>query len=228
MSTSIHTIGGATHPPAGFGPSPVPAAAYRSSVHTVAGERITCVVLRRDDPTAAADHRIGLAARLPFAPVLLLQQKRGFLDALSRIYGVDLGDGFDQVVCLQKLDTTRAFAADSTYRRTVVEHLCHGTLDDAGFVAIQPASGMWRRIRGDAKMAPSANQTLALCHLFGACGFAQLCDDELLDRPVPVFLQPWSRQHGLLSPRHSPREPFSRSMCVQRLRPGRMVLFDRA
>lgn len=227
MNNRIRSISGAAADwrPGSVPPSP-PDAVYRPSTHAVAGERLACLVLDRDDPTAAAEHRIALAAQLPLAPLLLLQEGRGFTAVLSGIYGVDLADGFDQVVCIQRLDTTRVFAADATYRQAVVEHLCRRTINHSGFVAIHPASGMWRRNSGSVPTAPPANQTLALCHLFGSCGFAQLCDDDVLERPVPVFLQPWSREHGLLSPQRLPRERFSRSMCVRRLRAGRMVLFD--
>lgn len=224
MNTIIHTIG---RPERRRTEAPRLQADYRAMVYSVAGERLTCRVMHRQDPTAAAEHRIGLAASLPFTPVVLLQEPRGFLGALSDAYGVDLADGFERVVCIEQLDTTRPFAADPTYRRAVIEHLGRRTLGAAGFVAIHPAQGMWRRNRGGLPMPPPANQTLALCHLFGSCGFAQLCDDRVLDRPVPVFLHPWTRKQGLLTPVRLPEEPFSRCMCVRRLRPGRMVLFDR-
>lgn len=228
MTTIIRTIGGAAGRKRRSVSAPRPQFEYRARVHAVAGERLTCRVLHRHDPTAAADYRIGLAASLPFTPVILLQESRGFLAVLGDIYGFDLTDGFERVVCIEQLDTTRPFAADPAYRRTVLDHLCRRTLDAAGFVAIHPGQGMWRRNRGASSMSPPANQTLALCHLFGSCGFAQLCDDHVLDRPVPVFLQPWTRTHGLLTPVRPPEEAFSRCTAVRRLQAGQMVLFDTA
>ena len=148
----------------------------------------------------------------------LLAPGVGFTDALSRIYGTDLSRGFRGAAIIRSLQPSAAFLADDDYRRQVIGELCRRTLARDGFVAIRPADGM-------AHGLTSMGDELALCHLFGASGFAQLCDDAM-DRPVPMFLQPWSQEQGLLAPRNPPAESFSRTLCVERLGAGRMVLFD--
>ncbi len=104
--------------------------------------------------------------------------------------------------------------------------LCEQTMNDSGLVAIRPTPGMWIP-QDDSRVPEGVGEVFALCRMFGACGFAQLCDDDL-DRPVPLLVRPWTRDRGLLEPRRLPRRSFSRSLCVQRLGGGRMVLFEKS
>ncbi|MDZ7668076.1 MAG: hypothetical protein U5Q16_16220 [Gammaproteobacteria bacterium] len=61
--------------------------------------------------------------------------------------------------------------------------------------------------------------------LFGAIGLAQICDDRLL-YPIPLLVQPWRPESGLLLPRKLPTKSFSQRLRVERVADRRLLLFD--
>jgi hypothetical protein len=229
MNTTIRSVSTADRAHAAAFGQWAPDPGYEVAAFRVGDERITCALLHRGDPTAAAEHRIGLAAKPPITALALLQESRGFMRALGSVYDVDLGDGFDRVTYIQGIRGSLALVADSHYRNAVVAELCRRTLTTRGFLVVRPARGMWQSTDQVVQSAgPQWNEELALCHLFGSSGFAQLCDPDILDKPVPLFLQPWSRDDGLLLPQRLPEESFSQALCVHRLGAGRLVLFEKA
>ncbi len=181
-------------------------------------ERLLCALADR--------HRgAGVAAVEAVDTLSLLERQRGFVPALSHIYGVDLDHGFEQVVCILGIQGTPAFAHSLLHRRRVISELCRQALARDGLVAVRPLPGTWTQIRG-ADVLAGIGEPFALCRMFGAGGFAQLWDADL-DRPVPLLVQPWVSERGLLQPLRVPERSFSSNWCVQRLGHGRMVLLDK-
>ena len=71
----------------------------------------------------------------PDNPVLnisraLLSPQRGFLGALSRIYGHELESHASRLVLIQCVGITGTFLTDATYRERALGRFCHGLLSD--------------------------------------------------------------------------------------------------
>ncbi len=186
----------------------------RMAVAPVPALRFDCRILHRRR-----------AAEFPPAR-LVFQRRRGFLEALAGIYEADFSS-YERVVVVERLQIDAHFALDADYRRHRLDQLCRSTLEDGGFLLLHPTHDMWRH--DDTTPAPitagaQLRRSVELSHLFGSCGFAQLCDDDL-GRPVPVLVAPGCGRRGLLPPARLPRERFSRSLRVHRLGPKRMILF---
>lgn len=191
----------------------------------VLDERITCVLQDR----AAGRVTTGLRPSSPSATVLsLLEGNTGFLPALSGIYGVDLEARYGPVALIQRLETSLAFMVDPDYRHRAVAALCEQALGRSGLLLLRPGPGTWRSLDQAGRFRGAARDpALQLCQLFGALGFAQLCDDAL-GSPIPLLLQPWDADSGLLLPHALPAKSFSQTLRVQRLDRRRLILFDKA
>ncbi len=152
----------------------------------------------------------------------LLDPARGFAEPLARLYGIDVAGGFRQIAALRSLGARAAASeAGAPFRQNVVGLLAATGLQGEVFLALRPGGCD----AGRAGMAPDDDE-MALCHLLGSSGFAQLCD-PLLERPIPLFLQPWIGGEGLLRPQRRFTEPFSRSLAVVRVGPEQMILLDK-
>lgn len=188
----------------------------------VLGSRFRCLYLDRRAATlttarsgqCALDH--GLT---------LLGERSPFLPALSKIYGVDLAQGFHQTIFIEAVQPDAAFRRDAAYRAEVIDALTRDAPGSSGFVAARPAPGMLRQAAEPLSAAVRQDEAMRLCHLFGSAGFAQLCD-PVLEKPIPLFVRPWCRGTGLLAPVTLPSEPFSAALTVERVGVGRMVLFQ--
>lgn len=152
----------------------------------------------------------------------LLDPARGFAEALARLYGIDVAGGFRQIAALRSLGPRAASAeAGSPFRQNVVGLLAATGLQGEVFLAVRPGGS-----DGGRSGVAADDDEMALCHLLGSSGFAQLCD-PLLERPIPLFLQPWICGQGLLRPRRRFTESFSRTLAVVRVGPEQMILLDK-
>lgn len=188
----------------------------------VCGQRFDCRLLTRGAVPPALPGGFSAAGHA----LRLLDESTGFTRALSGIYDVDLTRGFTELAVVEGIAADARFLYDPEHRHEVLAELGNCTLAEEGFIVVRPAPGVWRRLaRGASAMVPDA-PILELCELFGANGFAQLCDPSL-DARVPLFARPWRRGSGPLPPVFLPHERFSGTLQVERLAGRRMVLFDR-
>lgn len=181
------------------------------------GERFVCRVFDRLAVPADAIRE----GRPPAAS--LLAPDGGFDAALCHAYAIEASAGFRDVLWIERIECTMAFAADLGHRRRVLAALAASMLNHDGWLAAHPHAGLWRP--GAARHCPRVD-VLGQCQALGSAGFLQLCDPSL-GAPVPLFAQPWARDRGLLAPVRPPRAPYSRCLAVRRIAPGRMLLFDR-
>jgi hypothetical protein len=185
-------------------------------------ERVTCTVWHRQRPAAAADVE-------PASVVQRLLRAQGpFMPTLARLYGPDFATVGQRLALVETLETSLAFIADPDYRQQALAVLCREALGAAGCLAVLPGPGVWQgRGTGARFRAPhGSHQELALCHLLGRSGFAQLCHPRL-PSPIPLLLQPWRADVGLLRPQTLPRKAFSQHLRVARVAEGGLILFDR-
>ena len=176
-------------------------------------DRFRCRRLQRAGRADAA----GTGRTLSVTAARLLADDGAFIDALGATYGTDLS-AFEHIALIQTAQLSRAFVEDPDYREATLQDLGECVLETGGILAIRPTA--------DKVSIQLPSDPLLACYLFGSCGFAQLCDDAL-EPPVPLFVRPWSPGHGLLVPRHVPREPFSDTLRVQRLSARSMILLQR-
>lgn len=158
----------------------------------------------------------------------LLAPQRGFLDALSRIYGRELESHASRLVLIQCVGITGTFLTDAAYRERALERFCQGLLSGPAFVMSHAPSTLWRALDPEARfrLHGAADRDLLLCMLLGELGWAQLCDD-MLRQPIPLCVRPWSPQHGLLRPANPPSRSYSQSLWVEHVGPRRLLLFDK-
>lgn len=153
---------------------------------------------------------------------VLLDPARGFADCLSGLYGIDLARGFRRIAAFHSLGPLAASElAGSPFRQSMVGLLAAAGLEGEVFLALWPGAGA-----PDGDHSGPTLDEMSMCHLLGSSGFAQLCD-PVLQRPVPLFLQPWVSGQGLLRPRLRNTESFSSALAVVRVDSQRMILLDK-
>lgn len=159
----------------------------------------------------------------------LLAPERGFLEPLSRIYAAPLEEHATQLVLVQGMTVSGAFLTDPLHRSRSLEGLCAALLHSPALLISYPPATFWQASGPDAqfRLHGTADKDLLLCMLMGRLGFAQLCDD-MLRRPIPLLIRPWSVEQGLLAPAHLPTKSYSQSLCVERIGERRLLLFDKA
>lgn len=194
--------------------------------HPACGERFEGACLRRQPgshaPCGSENPILNLSQSL-------LAPGRGFLEALSRIYGTDLEVHAAQLALVQGLRVSGAFLRDPAHRAGALEALCDRLAASPMLLLTYPPSAFWRPADGEAefRLHAEADKSMLLCLLLGQLGFAQLCDD-LLRQPIPLLIRPWSPGHGLLFPARLPAKSYSQTLCVERIGVRRLLLFDKA
>jgi hypothetical protein len=148
--------------------------------------------------------------------------------AMSKAYGEPFASPETPMVLIRHAETSGAFILDHAHRRRALELLCRHTLGASGLLVLHPPTTQWHAADPEARfrLHGCRSKDLLLCVLMGALGFAQLCDARLL-HPVPLLIQPWCAERGLLRPERLPTKSFSRSLCVHRLGDKRLLLFDK-
>lgn len=194
-------------------------------------ERFAGLLLESDEP-AGADGPAGgpreLAPALAALAHALLAPGGAFHAALARAYGASLAAHARHLLTLRSMALSGGFVLDAGYRADALEALCAACFETAGFLLVHPPSLAWQARDPQAafRLHRLHDRDLALCTLFGEIGFGQLCDDRL-GLPVPLLVRPWSRERGLLQPLRLPRKTFSQTLCVDRVGPRQLLLFDR-
>lgn len=194
--------------------------------HPVDGERFQGACLRRRPvshaPCGREDPILDLSQTL-------LAPGRGFLEALSRIYGTDLEEHAGQLALVQGLSVSGSFLRDPARRAAALEALCDRIAGSPMLLLAYPPAVFWRAADGEAgfRLHGQADKNMLLCLLLGQLGFAQLCDD-LLRQPIPLLIRPWSPERGLLVPARLPAKSYSQTLCVERVGVRRLILFDKA
>lgn len=158
----------------------------------------------------------------------LLAPDRGFLAVLSSAFEADLQPNRSNLLLIQGMWSSTGFMNDRRYRRATLEHVCAREMSSPGFALIHPPTTFWSARDHNARFRLNRlrDKNLELCVLFGAIGFAQMCDDRL-QHPIPLLVQPWSPESGLLRPIKLPTKSFSQILRVARVADRRLVLFDK-
>lgn len=178
--------------------------------------------------TRADSDRVVLQSPLLTTAAALLAPKCGFLTAMSEVFDTDLMPHLENLVGIQRLASSLPFLSDAGYRREAVNAWCSKVLCSPGFLVIHPPATIWQaedpRVRF--QLGSDRRKDLELCVLFGSLGCAQLCDDAL-GHPIPLLVLPWTPADGLLAPRRLPAKSFSQRLCVERIQPRRLLLFEK-
>lgn len=155
----------------------------------------------------------------------LLSEDLGYSAGLSRIFGAETPEDYSRLFTIISARLSYHFLADSVYRDHALHELCTNLLESPGMLLIDPQEIM---VRGTTRFLERRllDQPLLLCWLFGSIGFAQVCDD-LLGRPIPLLMRPWSPRDGLLHPSRPPRKSFSQHLWAARVGKRGLILLDK-
>lgn len=211
---------------------------YRS-IKTSDGSQFDCIIIRAETIRAETIRAETTGAETLSHPIhdpvaqpmrIVLDDSRGFLLVLSRVYGVDLTAGVGDICIIGSLETKLAFSVDADARARSLDELAASVFREDGLLVVRPKDGMWKeqtepllsKIRF-IRTRMDVSDAQIQCEVFGAVDFAQLCDDELRV-PIPLFVRPWRRECGLLTFQNLPTQQFSVHLRAEHLPHNRMVL----
>lgn len=155
----------------------------------------------------------------------LLSDDLGYSAGLSKIFAAETPEDYSRLFMITSACLSYQFLADNVYRDHALHELCTNLLESPGMLLIDPPEIL---VRGTTRFLERRllDQPLLLCWLFGSIGFAHVCDD-LLGRPIPLLMRPWSPRDGLLRPSRPPRKSFSQHLWAARVGKRGLILLDK-